>query len=184
MHNLYKWLLPIPILIIFLGIYLLLTGEAIIRNKYQPVPQSQNDKTEENNQRPNENIPSVETAVMPDTFSADLKSNRDSAYSYCLLGAGLLLILCVLPRLGELSLSPTSGISLKILSELQETVAEVSATTQAVAFKAKEISSPPSLLQSQASDLAAEINKLEVNRAKLETYTTMLQKITAGNKEK
>ena len=180
MRNLYKWLLPIPILIMLLGVHLLLTGEAIIKNKYLPAPQTQSTAKREYNRQHNENLPTVETNVIPDSFSADLKSNRDSAYHYFLLGAGLLLVICVLPRLSELTLSPTSGISLKILSELQDTVAEVTVTAQTVESKTKEITGSPGLLKSSTPDFEAEINKLAVNRAKLEAYTTILQKVTNG----
>jgi len=183
MQNLYKWLLPIPILIICLGVYLLLTGEAIIKNKYRPTVQIQHEKNPESTRPRNESISPTETPIL-DSFSADLKSNRDSAYPYFLLGAGLLLVLCVLPRLSELSLSPTSGVSLKILSELQETVDEVTATAQALAYKTREAAGAPSLLKSPMPDLAAEINKLEINRAKLAAYATMLQKVTSRSKEK
>jgi len=180
MRNLYKWLLPIPIFIISLGVYLLLTGEAIIKNKYLPATQTQNTTRSEYNRRRSENLPPLETNVIPNSFSADQKSNRDSAYPYFLLGAGLLLVICVLPRLSELTLSPTSGVSLKILSELQDTVAEVTATAQTVESKTKEITGSPGLLNSPTPDLAAEINKLAVNRAKLEAYITILQKVTTG----
>ncbi|PIQ20247.1 MAG: hypothetical protein COW65_16100 [Cytophagales bacterium CG18_big_fil_WC_8_21_14_2_50_42_9] len=183
MQNLYKWLLPIPILIICLGVYLLLTGEAIIKNIYRPAVQIQHEKNPENTRPRNESIFPPATTI-PDSFSADLKSNRDSAYPYFLLGAGLLLVLCVLPRLSELSLSPTGGVSLKILRELQETVDEVTATAQAVASKTREAAGPPSLLKSPTPDLAAELNKLETNRAKLAVYATMLQKFASRSKEK
>ena len=104
MRNLYKWLLPIPVLIILLGVYLLLTGEAIIKTKYGSVQPPPNNRSQDNIQRQNQDVPPVVTNDNPESLGADLKSNRDSAYPYFLLGAGLLIVLGVLPRLGELSL--------------------------------------------------------------------------------
>ncbi|PIQ20627.1 MAG: hypothetical protein COW65_13985 [Cytophagales bacterium CG18_big_fil_WC_8_21_14_2_50_42_9] len=179
MHNLYKWFLPLPILIILLGGYLLLTGEAYIKKRSWSVPETQSSSTTQSGQQRRENKLPIETEIVPDTFSDDLKVNRESAYSYFLLGAGLLIALGVLPRLSQLSLLPT-GITLQLLHEVQDTVAEVLVTAQAVEAKSKENAGAPGLLKSQNPDLTQEINKLETNRLKLEAYTTMLRKITTG----
>ncbi|QMU26844.1 hypothetical protein [Adhaeribacter radiodurans] len=111
MVHYYRGLLVIPILILILGTSMLLSNEVLIKNLY----------AQENN--------IVSPVLTPNkyllhpiskrntSYAQDLRNNRESAYPYFLLGTGLLLFLLVLPKLSELSFSPSNGFTLKVLQE-------------------------------------------------------------------
>lgn len=174
MTNYYRWLLLIPVLILILGTGILLSNEAIIKNMNQTEEKIAASVTAVN-RNPLRHIPKRDT-----TFRGDIKSNRESAYPYFLLGTGLLVILLLLPKLTELSFSPTSGFTLKVLHEVKEAIEEVQATTQAVEVKAKQsfrASAPETLMATSQPDLKDEIKKLEENTIKLQTYSRILERI-------
>ena len=181
MDNAYKGLLTIPVLIILLGTYILLSGEATLKKGYSnegiSPAQTIAGRRENLKKMP---IPAVDPL---DHF----KSNRDSAFQYLLLGTGLLVVLLVLPKLREVSFSPTNGFSLKIINEVKEAIDEVKATTQVVEAKAKNAfnaNAPETLLPSPPPDLSKEIRKLEENTAKLSAYATVLEKIIENKGKK
>lgn len=174
MSNYYRWLLLIPILILILGTSILLSNEAIIKNNNKAEQRSSAPVTAAN-QNQLRHIPKRETA-----FSEDIKSNRESAYPYFLLGTGLLVILLLLPKLTELSFSPTSGFTLKVLHDVKEAIEEVKATTQAVEIKAKQsfrANSSETLMALGPPDLKDELKKLEQSTIKLETYARIVENL-------
>ncbi len=168
MENKYKLFLLVPVLILALATYLLVAGEVLLRQAAQQPVRHQAAGTPD---RPASSI----------ALQDALKSNRESAYPYFLLGAGLLVALVVLPRLGEFSFSPSSGFSLKLLEEVKAAIEEVKTTTQAVIHKTNQdthLESIKSIVPQRAS-LSAELTSLEASQAKLEAYATVLEKVIA-----
>ncbi len=91
-------------------------------------------------------------------------------------------MLLVLPKLSEFSFSPTSGFTLKVLQDVQEVLAEVKTTTQAVEAKTKppfRTHLPETLLATPPPDLQQELKKLEESTIKLTTYARVLEKMLA-----
>ena len=179
MENKYKWLLIFPVLTLVLGAYLLLSGEAFLRQVHL--------QNQEQNLQPEKSQTATRAGSRAgSSLQEDLKSNRDSAYPYFLLGAGFLVALVVLPRLGELSFSPTSGFTLKLLREVKEAIEEVKATTQSVEQKAKQAThttgSPESLLAPR-TDFSPELSKLEANNIRLHAYASLLEKMMEKKRE-
>jgi hypothetical protein len=175
MPNLSKWFLAIPVLIIVLGFYILLSGEAVLGALNPREVRLANSQVAEGGRG------NTQKDIAQNTVSiADLRSNRESAYPYFLLGTGLLVVLLILPKLGELSFSPTNGITIKVLNELKDAVEEAKITTQAVAFKTNQASmrSTPEAFTQSGPDLTSELKKLEENAVKLTAYSNLLEKLT------
>lgn len=179
MGNNYKLLLTIPFLIIALATYLLLSGEAFLRNahasyNYTAANPGKGQSITKDNRRP------------ADALGDDLKSNRDSAYPYFLLGAGLLVALIVLPRLGELSFSPTNGFTLKVLQEVKAAISEAKTTTQTIELKTKQSMRPDAheSLMATRTDLSPELTKLDESTARLNAYADLLEKMTERKGQK
>jgi len=165
MKNNYKLLLIIPLLIIALATYLLLSGEAYLQKTYVPNTNSAASRGKDQN--------------IAKALGDELQSNRESAYSYFLLGAGLLVALLVLPRLAEITFSPTNGFTLKVLQEVKEALSEAKTTTQAIEQKTRQAILPDaqkSLLATQ-TDLSPELTKLNESTARLNAYADLLEKL-------
>ena len=179
MGNNYKLLLIIPVLTIALATYLLLSGEALLRNAHASANHAAA------NTGKNQNIVNANKRAA-DTLTADLKSNRESAYPYFLLGAGLLVALIVLPRLGELSFSPTNGFTLKVLQEVKAAISEAKTTTQTIELKAKQAMRPEAheSLMATRTDLSPELTKLDESTARLNAYADLLEKMTEKKSRK
>ena len=175
MVNYYRWFLLIPIFILGLGTSILLSNEARIKQLYQAEERAVVD-SKNTNQTLHRSNPNRYT-----TFRDDIKSNRDSAYPYFLLGTGLLIILLVLPKLTELSFSPTSGFTLKVLHDVKQAIDEVKTTTQAVEVKAKQsirATTGETIMAAIPPDLNKEVKKLEETSQKLEAYSQLLQSMS------
>ncbi|WP_347160416.1 hypothetical protein [Pontibacter chitinilyticus] len=172
MEKLNKGLLTVSVLILLLGTFLLLSGELALRRNHilSPIARYHMER----------GIP-IKTPGTDSAFREDLKANRDSAYPYFLLGAGLLVLTLLLPRLAEFSFSPTSGLSVKVLHEAKEAIREATATAQAIALKSRPPAGEPQAREGflrPEPDLQDEVKKLEENLIRLNTYTDLLDKMS------
>ncbi|MDQ4139995.1 MAG: hypothetical protein M3142_05675 [Bacteroidota bacterium] len=173
MANYYRWLLVIPVLILILGTWMLLSNEVLIKNLY----------AQENNivsQAPAPNQKLLHPNPKRNTsYAQDLRNNRESIFPYFLLGTGLLLFLLVLPKLSELSFSPSSGFTLKVLQDAQEALAEAKTAALALETKTRQTTrasiTAEALPTASSPNIKEEINKLEESRIKLETYSRILE---------
>lgn len=170
MAKYYNWFFLLPILLLLLGTYILLSGEIMLHTlKSEGITVGQQ--------------ASQGTGLLQEgsTFGSEMKDNRDSAFQYFVLGAGLLIALLLFPKLGELSFSPTNGFTLKVLSDVKEAIEEVQAATLAVEHKTKQAfrAIVPEAAVAPESDWKEDLTRLEAGRLKLEAYAALLEKIAA-----
>jgi len=96
-----------------------------------------------------------------------------------LFGVGLLLFILVLPKISELSFSPTNGFVLKLLQEVEESLSEAQST--AIAIEAKLNQQPNQSIIAEPDvaintiNLKDEIRRLENTRKQLESYSSLLE---------
>ncbi len=178
MAKYYNWFLLLPILLLMLGTYILLSGEVRLHTL--------DSRTETVGQQAPQGEGYTEGVNMRSTVSNDLKDNRDSAFQYFVLGSGLLVALLLFPKLGELSFSPTSGFTLKVISDVKEAIEEVHAATLAVEHKTNKMfrTSMPEAAAAPAApaaDLRVELLQLEAGKAKLQAYAALLSKNAPNN---
>ncbi|MBF9254718.1 hypothetical protein I2I11_15540 [Pontibacter sp. 172403-2] len=171
MENNYKLLLIIPVLMLALATYLLLSGERLLR--HAPAPDTMT--------APSKSLSTAQyNKRTADTLSDNLKSNRESAYPYFLLGAGLLVALIVLPKLSELSFSPTNGITLKVLQkEVKAALDEAKTTAKNIEIKTSQVILPDAQksLMATPTDISHELTALNESTARLNAYADLLEKL-------
>ena len=181
MANYQRWLLLVPILILVIATGILVTTEKVIQKRHY-VEQKKETAASTANLNVHRSTPNREA-----TFREELRSNRESVYPFVLFGAGFLVALLLLPKLAEFTFSPTSGISLKVLQEVQETIADVKNTALAVEVKARQSfranAAPETLLAPQPPDVQSEIRKLEESTLKLDAYARLLESLVKEKKK-
>ncbi|PSR56834.1 hypothetical protein AHMF7605_26715 [Adhaeribacter arboris] len=152
---------------------MLISNEVLIKDNY-----AQENSTVSQAPTPNQNTlrPIPKRSV---SYAQDLKNNRESIYPYFLLSTGLLVFLLVLPKLSELSFSPTSGFTLKVLQDVQEVLAEAKTAALALEAKSKQTLLPPTTAEALPTtsqpNIKEELKKLEESLIKLETYSRLLE---------